>query len=734
MPGSAVRAILHCPLVALLAVAVLSGSPGELAAQESPVASACPQPALAPVIGPIPDRSGAPIDIRAEFFDARKDDLGEAIGNVELFRADQYLSTEVVRYRPATGTVSVPSPLEYRDAQIELRASSGLFGIFEEKGDFNDLEYGLVGSSARGGAERVSVSGTQRSELYNLWFTTCPGEDPEWVLSARELELRHEEGVGVARGARLKLGRVPVLYLPWMTFPIDDRRKTGFLYPTIGTANDNGLELSIPWYWNIAPQQDAVLEPRWFGERGFMLSSEYRLLTRRSYSVLDFDLMPDDRETGEERWRYEADWNMAINRTWRSGAHLERVSDDNFFQDFGGGLAQTATQFLRSDADLSGSGRYWIFSALVDDFQVIDDSVEPDSEPYSRLPRFSFLLDAPLGRSDFGARVDAEAVYFHRDTGVTGGRLDLFPSLLWSRQGRLGFVEASAGYRYTTYALDLEGATGDESPNRGVPIFSLDTGTYFDRVTGRGNRQTLEPRLYYLYVPFEDQSTLPDFDTGEITFGYAQLFHSNRFTGADRQTDANQVTLAATSRIVSGTTGRDLLGFTFGQILYLEPPRVTLEDDAPLNEDTSPLLAQLQWHPLDRTSVRLGIEWSWENSELNVGVAALDHRWKNGSRIGFGYRFRRDRIDQFDARFLYPINENWRAFTRVNYALDDSELLEGLIGVEYESCCWALRVSARRYLRDRNGRERTALYAELRLKGLGAFGRREPDLFRLSGF
>lgn len=734
MPGSTVRAIVRRPLVVLLTAAALSGTSPALFAQEPAPAGACPSPALAPVIGPVPDRSGAPVMIRAEAFDARKDEFGEAIGSVELFRADQYLATEVVRYRPATGVVSVPSPLEYRDAQLELRASSGLFGLFEERGDFNDLEYGLVGSSARGGAERVSVTGTRRSELFNLWFTTCPGDEPEWQLSARELELRHEEGVGVARGARLRLGKVPILYLPWMTFPIDDRRKTGFLYPTIGTANDNGLELSIPWYWNIAPQQDAILEPRWFGERGLMMSGEYRLLTRRSYSVLNADYMPDDREADRERWRYEANWNMAINRTWRGGARLERVSDDAFFQDFGGSLAQTAQQFLRSDATLDGGGRYWIFSALVDDFQVIDDSVAPEAEPYSRLPRFSFLLDAPLGRSDFGARVDAEAVYFSRDVGVTGARLDLFPSLLWGRQGRLGFLEASAGYRYTTYALDLNGASGDESPNRGVPIFSLDAGTFLDRITGSGNRQTLEPRIYYLYVPFEDQSALPDFDTGDITFGYAQLFHTNRFTGADRQSDANQLTLAASTRVISATSGRELWSFTFGQILYLEPPRVTLDDEAPLNDDTSPLLAQLQWHPLDRTSVRLGVEWSWENRELNVGVAGLDHQWRNGSRVALGYRFRRDRIDQFDLRFRYPVNENWRVFSRVNYALDDSELLEALLGVEYESCCWALRLSARRYLRDRDGRERSSLFAELRLKGLGAFGRREPDLFQMAGF
>ncbi len=716
------------PRIAALATAALLGSSLPSYAQEPDSLLACPQPALAPQIRSVPDRDNAPIDIRADIFDAQQENLSEAIGSVELFRADQYLATEVIRYRPSTGAVSVPSPLVYRDAQIELEASSGQFFIVEEKGDFNDLQYQLVGSSAQGGAERVSLTGRRQSELFNLWFTTCPGDDPEWMLSARELELRHEDGVGVARGAKLRLGDVPVLYLPWMTFPIDDRRKTGFLYPSIGTANDNGLELSIPFYWNIAPHQDATIEPTWYSNRGIMLTTEYRYLTRRTYSVLDVDYMPSDRRADDERWHYQARWNMAINRAWRAGARLERVSDNEFFQDFGGNLAQTSRQFLRSDASLDGAGRYWIFTALVDDFQVIDDAVGADEEPYSRFPRFTYLLDAPLGRSGLGARLDAEAVYFHRDLGVTGGRVDLLPSLAWNAQRRWGFFTARAGYRYTAYDLDLDGEPGDASPDRGTPILSLDSGVYLERATASGNRQTLEPRLFYLYVPFEEQSALPDFDTRELTFGYAQLFHTNRFVGADRQSDANQITLAATTRAFRGRDGRERWNFSFGQIVYLESPRVTL-DEPPMNEDTSPFIGEFNWHPLDRTSARLGIQWNWENRELDVGVAAIDHRARNGSRLAFEYRFRRDRVDQFDVRYLWPVNENWRLFSRVSYSLDNSSLLEGLVGVEYDSCCWALRVAVRRYLRDRNGGERDALYAELRLKGLGAFGRREPALF-----
>ncbi len=690
---------------------------------------ACPEPALAPQLGPIPDRSGAPLDVRANDFVATNKSRAQAVGNVEFFRADQYLSTEVLTYQLDNGQVTFSTPLIYRDDQLELAAASGQVGIIEESGDFTNLNYKLVGSTAQGGADTLYFANGQRSELVNLWFTTCPGDEPAWRLTARELELRHDDGVGIARGAKLKLGKVPILYLPWMSFPIDDRRKSGFLYPSFSTANDNGVEVSIPYYWNIAPQQDATITPRYFTDRGFMLSAEYRLLTRRTLSLLDGDYMPSDKATDEDRWRYLTRWNMAINNNWRSAIDLERVSDNEYFQDFGGDLAQTSRQFLRSNANLDGAGRYWIFSALFDDFQVIDDSVGPNEEPYRRVPRLAYTLDAPLGRQGFGVELDSELVYFDRSTGPIGARLDVFPSLVWGTHRAWGFFEATAGYRYTTYDLDLRGAEGNDSPDRGLPIISLDAGTFLERTAGNGNRHTLEPRLFYLNVPFEDQSELPDFDTGDFTFGYAQLFATNRFTGADRQTNASQLTIAASMRSFSDVNGRELWSFSAGQIIYFESPEVTLAGEPTLDENTSPFIAQYNWHPLDRINVRLGVEWSWENKELDVGVFGLGHTTENGNRLAFEYRFRRDRLDQFDVRYFWPINYNWKLFSRVNYSLEDSDLLEALVGVEYESCCWALRVAARRYLRDRNGGERDALFLELRLKGLGAFGRREPPLF-----
>lgn len=721
-----------------LAARLLTGLPGgaillcllnplPLLAQD--VINACPGPALAPVVADPPDRSQAPLLALARSLDASTTDAGRAEGHVELFRADQYLATERLLFNPATRAVDLPSPFMYRDAQIQLDARQGSFILGADTGAFEGVEFALVGSTAHGGAESVRLEAGQQTFLDRIWFTTCPGGEPQWQLSAQELELRHADGVGIARHAKLQLGPLPVLYVPWMSFPIDDRRKSGFLYPSLSTANDIGVELSIPYYWNIAPNQDATLFPTYFTDRGFMLGGEYRFLTRSTGGTLDFEVLPSDKETNESRHHYLFNANAGLNARWNATTELERVSDDQYFQDFGGNLEQTSRQYLRSHAGLIGSGRYWILSVLADGFQVIDEAVSPDAEPYRRLPRAAFLLDAPLGRSGFQANLESEVVYFDRDTGVTGARSDLYPSLSWAAEDYWGFLRASAGYRYTAYNLDLQDVPGDESPDRGTTILSLDTGTYLERTLRSGNIQTLEPRLFYLYVPFEEQQQLPDFDTGEMTFGFAQLFHYNRFTGADRQSDANQVTLAVSSRAIDARTGHESWRVNVGQILYLESPRVILEENLAGEPDTSPLIAEYQWYPLQRFSGRLALQWNWEEQEVDVTSLALAHTTTNGQRLAFEYRFRRDRVDQFDVRYYLPLNERWVTFAHVNYSLEESDLLETAAGVEYQSCCWALRAVARRYLRDREGGHRDALYLELQLNGLGSFGRSGPPLF-----
>ena len=708
----------------------LSISFGALAADDPATPLACPDPAIAPVRITQPDRANQPLLLEARSFDAQNPESAEANGDVALQRGDQLFLTEHLRYLPEGQLVEIPGPMIYRDDQVSLSAEQAEYSFLHNKGEMSAVTYQLVGATANGTAEKMSLATGSRSILNHLQFTTCPGTDPEWLLTASELELRHNQGIGIARGAKLEFMDVPFLYLPWISFPIDNRRKSGFLYPHFSNANDNGFEMGIPYYWNIAPNRDATLTPRHFTNRGFMLTGELRNLSRRSASVLEFDYLLDDQVTSRNRYQYTLHHNTAINRKWNSTVVIDRVSDDQYFQDFGLGLAQTARQFLHSRAGINGGGRYWTFSLLADDFQVIDEAVAETSEPYRRLPRIAYNVERPLGATGFQFALDSEVVNFDRNVGVTGIRSDLYPRLEWGMARYWGFLRGSVGYRYTAYELDLNGESGDDSPDRGTQILTLDSGMYFEKTMSSGHVQTLEPRVFYLYVPYENQDHLPDFDSAEFTFSFAQLFHTNRFTGADRQTDANRLTLALGTRSLDPHTGRNRWSLNVGQIFYFQDRQVRLGNQAmPLDIDTSPFLAEFTWHPFTRFTGRIGAQWNWENNELDLGTLGVDYTSERGSRLGFEYRYRRDRLDQFDLRHIWPINERWRFLSRLKYSLEESDLLEAQAGIEYESCCWAMRLISRRYLRSRDGDERNAIYLELTLKGLGSFGRQPPPLF-----
>lgn len=716
-------------LLSALVVILMTAPEALSAANGDGPAISCPGPSLAPLLKDIPDRQAAHISLKSRSFSASPNVEAEALGQVELRRADQLLLTEILRYNPHTETVTMPGRVIYEDSILHVTGNAAQYSFLDENGHFSNIDYGLTGSSANGTAEEIQLNSKTHSILKQPQFTTCPGEEPEWLLTAKELELNFDNGVGTAKGAKLEFFDIPFIYLPYMTFPINDQRKSGFLYPLVSTANDNGFEFGIPYYWNIAPNQDASLTPRYLSNRGAMVTGEYRFITRKTGGSLNFDWLPSDKKTRELRYHYRVVHDAAITRRWNTHVVVDRVSDDQYFQDFSNSLASASRQYLRSNAGINGSGRFWTFSMIADDFQVVDESVNVLNEPYRRLPRIAFDLDRPLGHRGLRLQLDTELVYFDRDIGVTGSRFDIYPRIEWDIRTNWGYMRPSAGYRYTSYKLEWPGDQGDDSPDRGTEIISFDTGMFMERYGKSGNVQTLEPRLYYLYVPFKEQSNLPDFDSAPFTFGFSQLFHFNRFTGADRQSDANQLTLALTTRSINQRLGRELWSLSFGQIVYFEDQRVQPAGSEPLDDSASPFIAEFVLHPTRSISSRLAAQWDWQNSEFDVATLGVTHRSANGRRLGAEYRFRRNSLDQFDIRYYEPINENWRILGRVNYSLRESDLLSAEAGFEYESCCWALRVVAKRFLRNRDGDHRDAIYVELLLKGLTNIGRRSAPLF-----
>ncbi len=647
-------------------------------------------------------------------------------GDVRLMQFDQLLETEELLYDPQSRLVDIPVWLRYTDALIQIEAARAHYDVADGTGQFEEVVYRLVGHDGSGGADTVAMMASGLARLEQFDFTTCEPERPDWQLKAARVDLALDRGVGTARHARLEFKGVPVLYSPWMTFPLTDERKSGFLYPRFGRSGGDGFDISVPWYWNIAPNRDATFTGRWIEKRGVMLDTEYRFLGERQRGQLDLEVLPDDRRTGSTRYYGQFDYRARPALRWRARADLRRASDDDYFIDLGSDLIDSSVQFLRSVASISGGGRDWALDVMVDDFQVLDANVAEGQEPYRRLPRTLFEAGQALG-GGVAWHVDSELVHFDRDAGVTGTRLDLHPSLRYSLDAPGWFIRPELGVRSTHYQLSGAEVT---SASRTLPIASLDAGLLFERPAAAGRIQTLEPRAYYLYVPHRDQDELPDFDTRDLTFGFSQLFHHNRFTGADRQGDANQIAMALTSRLLDADDGRSLIEGSLGQIIHFSDRKVQLPEREVERRSTSATVAEAAWRPSRALAVTAGLQWDWENGETDVARLGLSYRSSNVGQAALGYRMRRDQVDQADARFRYPVNERLNLIGRVLYSFEDNDTLEVLGGIEYESCCWALRLTGRDYVRDRVGERQTSVFLELELRGLASLGRMPYELFR----
>ncbi len=647
-------------------------------------------------------------------------------GDVRLMQLDQLLETDELLYDPESRLVDIPVWLRYTDALIQLEAARAHYDVADGTGQFEEVIYRLVGHDGSGSADTVAMIEPTLARLEQFGFTTCDPDRPDWQLKAARVDLALDRGVGTARHARLEFKGVPILYSPWMTFPLTDDRKSGFLYPRFGRSGSDGFDVSVPWYWNIAPNQDATFTGRWIEKRGNMLDTEYRFLGERQRGQLDLEILPNDRRAGSTRHYGQFDYRARLAPRWSARADFRRASDDDYFIDLGSDLVDSSVQFLRSVASIRGSGRDWTLDVLADDFQVLDANVAEGREPYRRLPRAVFVAGRPLG-GGVEWHLDSEFVHFDRDAGVTGTRLDVHPSLRYELLAPGWFVRPELGLRTTRYALS--GAdTG--SAGRTLPIASVDAGLMFERAAAAGRTQTLEPRVYYLYVPFRDQDDLPDFDTRDLTFGFSQLFHHNRFTGADRQGDANQVAMAVTSRLLDATDGRSLLEGSLGQIIHFRDRRVQLPGRDMERRSRSATVAEVAWRPSKSLAATAGLQWDTENSETEVARLGLSYRGKNAGQAALGYRMRRDQVDQADVRVRYPVNERFNLIGRVLYSFEDDDTLEVLGGVEYESCCWALRLTGRDYVRDREGERQTSVFLELELRGLASLGRMPYELFR----
>lgn len=728
------RVAIHRRLVAGAIVLALA-APGLAFAQAvCPLATPCPACA-APMFAAAPDpvlttpRALVDAYLDADHFAIVSENVYEAEGAVAFQRADQYLWTEKLQYDGNLGQATIQVPLRFQDKDL---LGSADHGYWKEDGDsrFDQVKFQLRNGKGNGRADYVTLTTDEMTRMYVASFTSCDPDHPSWSVHARKLTLNHEKGRGSARHATLHLGSVPVFYVPVLSFSLDGRRTTGMLPPSIGNSSNAGFELTLPVYLNLAPNYDATVMPRLLTDRGLMLGGEFRYLNRDYSGETQFEYLPNDsnRSNGSPSQRYSVDLKhrQRFGDHWSLNADLRDVSDDRYFEDFGNSLAAVATSLLPSSLYMSGRGRSWSLSFGADRFLVTDPRFASGATPYNRLPRIVGAV-ATTNYSGPVLGVDAEFVSFSKGDFSDGARLDVTPWATWPLEGASWFLRPRLAYRSTSYQLSQP---GNDSPQRQLPIVSLDAGLWFDRQIGsHGWTQTLEPRLFALQVPYRNQDDLPVFDTQELTFSFAQLFRDNTFSGADRQIDASQVALALTSRI-QDDGGRERLRASFGQVLYFADSDVVLPGMPARHSAGSAYVAELGVSLAEDWSLNVSQQWDPEIRQTTLGTIAAQYRFGRNGVVNAAYRYRLGQLEQTDFTAAIPITPRWKLVLRHNQSWRDHNLLEAFAGFEYDSCCYAVRILGRRFVRNLEGDLGTGISMELELKGLANIGSNTSDFLQ----
>ncbi len=679
------------------------------------------------------DGGAGVIDLEADNAAASTDRVFTLNGDALIRYGDRLLQANNIVYRQQAGEIEASGGIRFKGPDLLVTGDSALLQSDEELGTLRGITYALPNQHVRGSASLLSLEGAKRQRLEKATYTTCTPGNKDWLLSAGDVEINHLEGTVTARDAKLTFMQVPILYTPYISFPLDERRKTGLLFPKVGTTDETGIDVSIPWYWNIAPNRDATITPRVMSNRGTMLGGEFRFLTPHSNGTLKAEYLPSDSGFNNEDRRYVSLRHDA-NPLPRLETHINAgdVSDARYFEDLANNLVESSQTSLERSVRAIWHGRGWNIGMTVQDFQNLDSTLASVDQPYRQVPQIVYEFNPAQRFLGLRTTALAEFNYFsHSDNSlVKGARFDVEPRLSLPVRHAGWYIEPAVGIRHTAYALDNVGPGMDDHPTRTTPVYSLDAGSFFERNGRWGDKpyvQTLEPRLFYLYVPERDQSNLPVFDTGNYDFNYWTLFRENRFNGPDRMGDANQLALALTTRFLDSTSGQQLLSASLGSLLYFRDRTVTLPGDTAALDASSDIVGELGLALTRHWMVRGEVLWNPHASSTERNNYRLQYRLGPRQIINLGYRFRDGIQEQSDFSFLWPVSRAWHMVGRWYYDVATNETIEVLGGLGYERCCWGVQLLARNYINNDSSARTTAVFLQLEFKGLGKLGTSVDD-------
>ncbi|TAK92469.1 MAG: LPS-assembly protein LptD [Burkholderiaceae bacterium] len=701
-------------------VSVAPAQPQETANEESPELSLRIQQEFLPQHS---DTQQPPIFASADRMEGATERSTHMFGHVVMRQGQQSLKADDVLYQQESNEALAKGDVRlyrngdrYEGPELKLQIDTGA-------GYFLAPRYRFFSNNGQGQAQRIDFIDTNRMKMTDALYSTCPPEQKDWYLKAGSIETDKENHEGVARNTVLYFKDMPVLWTPVFTFPLDDARKSGFLSPSFGATTKGGAEFTLPYYWNIAPNHDMTLYPKFISRRGAQLGAEVRYLDPRYSGQVRFEYLPNDSLANRDRSTYSIKHNGVLPGNVALLLDLNRASDDQYFRDFSHTISDSSQLFLPNTVQLAYGASWWNATVRSTRYQTLQDPLAPVVEPYNRAPQFTWNA-AKQDVHGFDLAATTDYTRFTHSSLVEGDRFVAMPSLSlpWLTPGF--YVKPKITWHYTHYNLSQEASGTQSNFTRTVPIYSLDAGMVFERDIrwfDAQAQQTLEPRLFYLKVPYRNQDALPNFDSGVADFNFAQIFSENAFSGYDRVGDANQLTAAVISRVLDAQTGSQIARVALAQRFSYEPPQVFLPGQSQTATRRSDFLLAATGQISPALLLDTGLQYNPSQRRAQKSSIGLRYQPAKRKVINATYRYTRDLLEQFDVSGQWPLSRTWSGVARFNYSMRESRLIESAVGLEHDSCCWILRLAAQRFAVGTQN-VNTAFFVQLEFKGMGGLG------------
>lgn len=674
--------------------------------------------------------------IDAEQIEASKSEQVTADGQVQLEQGGQRISAEHIIYNQQTGEVSARGMVRLEQPSGVVAGPDLNMNLDNSVGEMNAPIFEFHDNNARGAAQKVTRSGPLNYEFNRAFYTTCPAGNDDWLLNLSTLKIDRQSQTGTGYNAWVEFKGVPLLYTPWMNFPLDGRRRSGVLGPVFGVTASGGSEITLPIYLNLAPNYDATVAPRVISKRGVLVNNEFRYLGASFMGEINYDFLDSDRISQLNRHRFALKHSQNLGAGFGAILQLHRVSDDSYFRDLATTVINGTQTQLLNEGTLSYGGGWWSAMLKAQTFQTLQDPLASVAIPYHRLPQLNVSASKSFNRTEL--TFVSEYVNFYHPTLVNGERIVSYPSVTYALLNDTGYyLKPKIGLHSTQYVMSEHNSSAMPTVVRNIPIFSLDSGLNFERDLQIGEHnyvQSLEPRIYYVNVPYQNQDALPNYDTSQAVFNFSQMFTENRFFGNDRVGDADMATFVLTSRLIDDSGGTERLRLTLGERFSFSPQRVNLT--TPDANSRSDVLLAAAGRVTDWLTVDSAIQYNPNAMHTQSAYLSTRYKQEKGKVLNLAYRYTRGDVPANDVRQVdfstqWPLFWHWYAVSRMSYSLQDNRVLEALAGLEYNQSCWMLRLVAQRFP-TATQQVSTGIFVQLELNDLVTIGSDPLSALRMS--